>query len=265
MNSSSASKKMFETVSVIKQEPTAPFVPFLESKEKKYEYMKLESFLQQIQNTSSVYLYGIISECSSVSKLSTTYSMKLNIIDETVNNLSHNNISFQIEINAKEAKFPHLVKLGDIIRIHRAKYSEFRERRTFSVTSGGASWIIFSGIIGEDFNPVYISSENYTFEESDKQTIITMRNFSKEYFRKEAALSKITFQLLPVKVQDVLQKCSKIMVIAVEKDFMLMKSSIILYVTDSQNEFKIKLPYKYYNMIMKEDMLLVKNLRLAKE
>jgi hypothetical protein len=227
-----------------------------ESHEKSYEYPKISTIFQMKVPSEKIFLYGIINDCMSINRFSSTsISLKLQVADDTVNHLN-NQRPLQVEIHTNDTNFPHLINLGDIIRIHRGKLVQFNEQRIVSYTLGG-SWIIFSGQIGDDFNPVYISSKNYTFEEMDKSLIICLRHFSKDYFKKESVMSKLNFQLVPIKACEVLAKPCRVFVKEAVKN--MEKNEISLKVDDSQHTFEFILPLERYFILKMDDLLVIKN------
>ena len=76
-----------------------------------------------------------------------------------------------------QEQLPTFMRVGDIIRIHRANIGTYKNYKTFSVNLAfGSSWVIFSGF--EDSLPPKSTGENpFSSKEESKVSTSPIRNF----------------------------------------------------------------------------------------
>lgn len=110
-------------------------------------------------NTDLYNLYGIVIDASSPHPKKNFFRQLLKIVDPSMHykqprdTSDPNNgcVSVTFFAHQQEA-LPTFMRVGDIIRIHRANIGTYKNYKTFSVNLAfGSSWVIFSGF--EDSNP----------------------------------------------------------------------------------------------------------------
>jgi hypothetical protein len=234
----------------------------IESKEKtpKYNYEKLSALMKEEElPKENVNFYGIISDCSNIVKNQyQLIQITFQVVDDTCN--SNTNEKFiSVAVTSKEENVPYFIRLGDIVRIHRGKLSAFNEQRKVHLNKGG-HWTIFSGELKDDFEPIFKSSKNITFEDHDKSLIILLRNFANEYFRNENVYKLHNYTSLSVKGKEDHSKQSLVLV----KERKEIKDQLVFKVVDSKNFYEIKAEKRKYSFILEDDVLILKYVKTEK-
>lgn len=93
---------------------------------------------------------------------------------------------------------PIVLRLGDIIRLHRATLRMYNNRRQFNVSMHwNGSWALFStektpvvGVAAGDFSPVNHSGNRPTIEKQDSTLLTTLRKWATSYFSANDVLTK---------------------------------------------------------------------------
>lgn len=234
----------------------------IESKERipKYFYEKLSTLMREEElPKENVNFYGIISDCTNVMKNQyQLIQITFQVVDDSCNILTTDKL-ISVAVTSREENIPYFIRLGDILRIHRGKLSAYNDQRKVHLNKGG-HWTIFSGDLKDDFEPIFKSSKNITFEDHDKSLIILLRNFANDYFRKEHVYKLYNYQSLSVKGKEEQTKQSLVLV----KERKEMGEVLIFKVVDSKNFYEIRAEKNKYNFILEEDVLILKYVKTEK-
>ena len=136
-------------------------------------------------NTDLYNLYGIVIDASSPHPKKNFYRQLLKIVDPSmhykhprdVSDPNNGCVSVTFFAHGQE-QLPTFMRVGDIIRIHRANIGTYKNYKTFSVNLAfGSSWVIFSGF--EDSLPPKSTGENpfAAGKEESKVSTSPIRNF----------------------------------------------------------------------------------------
>ena len=93
---------------------------------------------------------------------------------------------------------PIVLRIGDIIRLHRATLRMYNNRRQFNVSMHwNGSWALFStektpvvGVATGDFTPVSHSGSKATIEKQDHTLISNLRKWAGSFFASNDVLTK---------------------------------------------------------------------------
>ena len=104
-------------------------------------------------NTDLYNLYGIVIDASSPHPKKNFYRQLLKIVDPSMHYKQPRDVSdpnngcVSVTFFAhQQEQLPTFMRVGDIIRIHRANIGTYKNYKTFSVNLAfGSSWVIFSG------------------------------------------------------------------------------------------------------------------------
>lgn len=235
------------------------FKSFIKEQKTKYNYEKLAHLVQETNlPRENVCLYGIINDSNNISKnIYNLTQITFQVIDETHNYLNTNNL-LSATITAVENFVPYFLRLGDIIRVHRGKLSGYNDQRKIHLSKGG-SWTIFSGEERDDFEPVFKSSNKYTFEEHDETIIKKLRKFAKVYFHDEKVF-KFNFNYLSIKMNEDYSKNCLVLI----KERIETQDTILFKVYDSKSIFDMNLDKEKYRYILIDDVLILKKIKTEK-
>ena len=169
------------------------------NKGQKYDYVDLGKASLSSVDTQNV--YGVIIDATFPYKVnSSLYVCSLKIADSSLNAASKSGGDYaSVTMYAKRFEdLPIVLRLGDVIRLHRATLRMYNNRRQFNVTMHwNGSWALFStdkqpvvGAAPSDFAPVIHSGNRPTMEAQDKVILANMRKFATSYFASNDVIGK---------------------------------------------------------------------------
>lgn len=145
------------------------------NKGQKYDYVELGKASLSSVDTQNV--YGVIIDATFPYKSNQNlYVCSLKIADPSLNASTKGGDYATVTMYAKRFEdLPIVLRLGDIIRLHRATLRMYNNRRQFNVTMHwNGSWALFStdkqpvvGVAPGDFAPVTHSGNRPTIERQD--------------------------------------------------------------------------------------------------
>ena len=166
------------------------------TKTSKYTYQKL-SEIKEPNKEYNFYALVIDATFPHSEDYPSSFVCILKVIDETsnfVDGLAEKDIYTVIVKASEKNQTPFIHNVGDIIRIHRGY---FRPKTTNNIYCNltkenkvKSSWCHFPALAGNNpYEPLVVSSSNYSISESDHKTLDDLRAFSADYFVKKNALS----------------------------------------------------------------------------
>ena len=129
--------------------------------------------LRNLEKNSTINIYGVIKFLKPAQRTrGTDYMMLISLVDPSLDSFSH---KLKCVIFAREKNYlPEQAKIGDIIRMHRLKISEFNDEPQ-GANAPGFSWLVFDNEEGGPLNPKYKSSQNYTITDQDLTMVVKVR------------------------------------------------------------------------------------------
>jgi hypothetical protein len=144
--------------------------------------------------------YGVIIDATFPYKTnSKLYVCSLKIVDPSLNTASKSAEYATVTMYAKKFEdLPIVLRIGDIIRLHRATLRMYNNRRQFNVSMHwNGSWALFStektpvvGVATGDFTPVSHSGNKPTIEKQDSTLISNLRKWAGSFFTSNDVLTK---------------------------------------------------------------------------
>ena len=168
------------------------------AKGQKYDYVELgKASLSSVEPQN---VYGVIIDASFPYKTnSKLYVCSLKIVDQTLNASGKNSDYATVTMYAQRFEdLPIVLRIGDIIRLHRATIRMYNNHRQFNVSMHwNGSWALFStdktpvvGASAGDFAPVSHSGSRPTIEKQDQATVANMRKWASSYLSSNDGLTK---------------------------------------------------------------------------
>ncbi|VDK75908.1 unnamed protein product [Onchocerca ochengi] len=166
------------------------------------EDLQLIRQLQQYFSSMKQYQYITLGELDALSSAADE-NLKVNIYafvanlkvrSQSVDTLENGDIKTELELrdgstdtyaaciiysNSSES-FSDQIQIAQIIRMHRAKIKKATNGKLFiygKLRVAGFAVLLFSGQLGDSFNPLYQSSANFTVPSDHKERITSLRNF----------------------------------------------------------------------------------------
>lgn len=168
------------------------------TKGQKYDYVELGKASLSSVDTQNV--YGVIIDATFPYKVnSSLYVCSLKIVDQSLNCATKGSDYASVTMYAKRFEdLPIILRLGDVIRLHRATLRMYNDRRQFNVTMHwNGSWALFStdkqpvvGSAPSDFSAVVHSGNKATMEKQDQNILANMRKWASSYFASNDVIGK---------------------------------------------------------------------------
>lgn len=181
-----------------KKAQTPPKSAAKKAKGQKYDYIELSK--ASLSSVEAQNVYGVIIDASFPYKVnSKLYVCSLKIADPSLNTGSKGGDYASVVMYAKRFEdLPIVLRLGDVIRLHRATLRMWANHRQFNVSMHwNGSWALFSTektpVVGSatgDFNPVSHSGNKPTIEKQDSTLLTTLRKWASSYFSSNDVLTK---------------------------------------------------------------------------
>jgi hypothetical protein len=167
-------------------------------KGQKYEYIELGK--ASLSSVEAVNVYGVIIDATFPYKVNQSlYVCSLKIADASLNTGTKGGDFASVVMYAKRFEdLPIVLRLGDIIRLHRSTLRMYSNRRQFNVSMHwNGSWALFStdktpvvGAAAGDFSPASHSGNNPTIERQDNALLTTLRKWANSYFSSNDVITK---------------------------------------------------------------------------
>ena len=167
-------------------------------KGQRYEYTDLSKC--SLQSSEEQNVYGVIIDATFPYKVNQQlYVCSLKIVDASLNTGSKGADWASVVMYAKRFEdLPIVLRIGDIIRIHRASLRLYNGRRQFNLSMHWTSaWALFStdktpvtGAVTGDFSPVTHSGSRPTIEKQDTTMLTNLRKWAGQYFSGNDVLTK---------------------------------------------------------------------------
>ena len=157
----------------------------------KYEYTELAKC--SLQSSEEQNVYGVIIDATFPYKVNQQlYVCSLKIADASLNATSKGADWASVVMYAKRFEdLPIVLRIGDIIRIHRASLRVYNNRRQFNLSMHlTGAWALFStdktpvtGAPTGDMTPVTHSGSRPTIEKQDSTLLTNLRRWANSYFQ----------------------------------------------------------------------------------
>lgn len=181
-----------------KKAQTPPKSKSAKTKGQKYEYTELGK--AALSQADPHHAYGVIIDATFPYKVNQKlYVCSLKIVDPSLNTGAKGGDYASVVMYADRFEdLPIVLRLGDIIRLHRATLRMYNNRRQFNVSMHwNGSWALFStdrtpvvGVASGDFAPVSFSGNRPTIEKQDTNLLTTLRKWATSYFSSNDVLTK---------------------------------------------------------------------------
>ena len=168
------------------------------SKGQRYEYSDLAK--ASLQSAEDQNVYGVIVDATFPYKVNKQlYVCSLKIVDASLNTASKGADWASVVMYAKRFEdLPIVLRIGDIIRIHRASLRVYNNRRQFNLSMHWtSSWALFStdktpatGAPVGDFDPLTHSGSRPTIEKQDTVILSNLRKWANGFFSSSDAVTK---------------------------------------------------------------------------
>ena len=173
------------------------------SKKDTYKYTTLAAADEK--STDPYHFYGVIVDASFPYKSENRYLMTCKVVDQSL--VKKGKVSQKDWVNvvfyAKNSEdLPIIQRVGDVIRVHRAEFQYYNDRRQMNVNLYfRGSWCLFVGntsdqpiepkVVNEDkeknffdHTPYNFSGKSFTWADDDVKVLNALRKWTKEYFGK---------------------------------------------------------------------------------
>ena len=129
----------------------------------------------------------------------------LKIVDASLNASTKGSNFAQVVIYSKRFEdLPIVLRLGDIIRLHRASLRMYNDNRQFNVSvQWTGAWALFStdktnylGAATSDFAPFLWSGKRFSMEKSETATLTNMRKWANSYWGSNDGVTKDMYKAL---------------------------------------------------------------------
>ena len=181
-----------------KKAQTPPKSKAAKTKGVKYEYTELGK--ASLSQAEPHHVYGVVIDATFPYKVNQKlYVCSLKIVDPSLNTGSKGSDYASVVMYADRFEdLPIILRLGDVIRLHRATLRMYNNRRQFNVSMHwNGSWALFStdrtpvvgGPVG-DFSAMNHSGNNPTMEKQDVAMLSTLRKWANSYFQSNDVITK---------------------------------------------------------------------------
>lgn len=181
-----------------KKAQTPPKSAAKKAKGQKYDYIELGK--ASLSSVEAQNVYGVIIDATFPYKVnSKLYVCSLKIADPSLNTGSKGGDYASVVMYAKRFEdLPIVLRIGDVIRLHRATLRMWNNHRQFNVSMHwNGAWALFStektpvvGSSSGDFSPVSHSGNKPTIEKQDSNLLSTLRKWATSYFQSNDVLTK---------------------------------------------------------------------------
>jgi hypothetical protein len=184
-----------------KKAQTPPKSKAAKAKGLKYEYTELGK--ASLSQAEPHHVYGVVIDATFPYKVNQKlYVCSLKIVDPSLNTASKGSDYASVVMYADRFEdLPIVLRLGDVIRLHRATLRMYNNRRQFNVSMHwNGSWALFStdrapvvgGPVG-DFAAMNHSGNNPTMEKQDTALLSSLRKWANSYFQSNDVIGKDMF------------------------------------------------------------------------
>lgn len=185
-----------------KKGQTPPKTVAKKTKGQRYDYVELGK--ASLSSADEQHVYGVIIDATFPYKTNVNkYVCSLKIVDPSLNTGGSKGGDYaSVVMYAKRFEdLPIVLRIGDVIRLHRASLRIYNNRRQFNLTmSWTSSWALFStekspvvGASAGDFAPVLHSGSAPTIEKQDTTILTNLRKWSTGFFSGNDVLGKDMF------------------------------------------------------------------------
>lgn len=181
-----------------KKAQTPPKSVAKKTKGQKYDYVELGKALLSSVETQNA--YGVIIDATFPYKQNKKlYICSLKIVDPSLNTAGSKGDYATVTLYAKRFEdLPICLRIGDIIRLHRATLRMYNNRRQFNVSiHWNGSYALFStektpvvGASSGDFQPTHFSGVRPTMEKQDNTLIANLRRWASSHFSSNDVITK---------------------------------------------------------------------------
>ena len=174
------------------------------AKGQRYEYTELAK--APLTSTDYTHAYGVIVDATFPYKVNQNlYVCSLKIADSSLNSNTKGGNFATVVLYAKRFEdLPIVLRLGDVIRLHRATLRMHNGVRQFNVSvQVNGSWALWStdkltaeGNATSDFQPASFSGKRFSFEKHETATLGNIRKWAGSYFTNNDAVTKDMYKAL---------------------------------------------------------------------
>merc|ERR1711934_540784 len=176
------------------------------AKGQRYEYTELAK--ASLASSDAQHAYGVIVDATFPYKVNQSlYICSLKIVDASLNASTKGENYANVVIYSKRFEdLPIVLKIGDIIRVHRATLRMYNDHRQFNVSvQNTGSWALFStdktsylGASTNEYQPFLWSGKRFSFEKHETATLGNMRKWANSYFSSHDGVTKDMYKALNV-------------------------------------------------------------------
>jgi len=176
--------------------PTRAPRPVSKAAQTKYEYVELSK--ASLTATDPCNFYGVVIDASFPYKREKFFVCSLKVIDPTLNpKISAQNYATVVLYAQRFEDLPIVHRIGDIIRIHRAKLRIWQGKRQFNVNMyWHGSWVLYSSekvsplgqVVGDA--PYAYSGKKSTQESQDVAIVKTLKKWTNTFFSQSNVVSE---------------------------------------------------------------------------
>jgi len=187
-----------------KKAQTPPKSAVKKVKGQKYDYVELGK--ASLSSVDAQNVYGVIIDATFPYKVNQNlYVCSLKIADPSLNTGSKGSDYANVVMYAKRFEdLPIVLRMGDIIRLHRATLRMYNNPRQFNISMHwNGSWCLFStdrtpvvGAAAGDFAPMNHSGNRPTIEKQDSTYLSTLRKWAASYYSGNDVITKDMFVAL---------------------------------------------------------------------
>ena len=173
-------------------------------KGQKYEYSDLAKC--SLQSSEEQNVYGVIIDATFPYKVNQQlYVCSLKIVDASLNTGAKGGDWASVVMYAKRFEdLPIVLRLGDVIRVHRATLRMYNDHRQFNVSvQHTGSWSLFStdkttalGAPAGENAPFLWSGKKYSFEKHEVALLASIRKWASSYFGSNDGVTKDMYKAL---------------------------------------------------------------------
>ena len=174
------------------------------AKGQRYEYTELAK--ASLTSSDPQHVYGVIIDATFPYKVnSSLYVCSLKIVDTSLNASTKGDNYASVVIYSKRFEdLPIVLRLGDVIRLHRATLRMYNDHRQFNVSvQWSGSWALFStdkttalNAATTDFQPFAWSGKRWSFEKHETATLGNIKKWAGSYFSTNDGVTKDMYKAL---------------------------------------------------------------------
>jgi hypothetical protein len=174
------------------------------TKGQRYEYTELAK--ASLTSSDPQHCYGVIVDATFPYKVNQSlYVCSLKIVDSSLSaSTKGENFATVVIYSKRFEDLPIVLRLGDVIRLHRATLRMYNGQRQFNVSvQWSGSWALFStdkstvlGAAAGDYAPTNWSGKKFSFEAHEKATLSNIRKWAGSYFSSTDGVTKDMYKAL---------------------------------------------------------------------